>query len=233
MPMPMMHIRIVRMAMLHHAVNMHVTMWLRRVPLEPMLMLMMLIMHVPMPVFRRVMQMFMRMPLCQVQPHAHGHQRRRNPERHRHRLPECQQGNRPGNQPLAPAMNNASAADTLRVRLLSMPQHKQATATATGPSQSWLAPPASDQDSTTPPSTMAIIPNTMRRSAFSLNTRQAMTAVNTDSRLSISEAVVPAVRVRPNISATGPRMPPNAMAPISHGHSAGVSPVGFQPRSRM
>ena len=75
MPMPMMHIRKMRMAMPHHTVNMHMTVRLRRVPLKPVLMLMMFIMHMPMPMFRRFMQMLMGMPLRQVQPHAHGHQR--------------------------------------------------------------------------------------------------------------------------------------------------------------
>ncbi|MDT3728978.1 hypothetical protein ROS62_30600, partial [Streptomyces sp. DSM 41972] len=49
MPVPMMHIRKMRMAMPHHTVYMHMTMRLCRVPLKPMLMLMMLIMHVPVP----------------------------------------------------------------------------------------------------------------------------------------------------------------------------------------
>ena len=39
------------------------------------------------------------------------------------------------------------------------------------------------------------MPITMRRSAFSLNTTHASTDVSTDSRLSISDAVAPAVRV--------------------------------------
>lgn len=89
----MMHIREMRMAMPHHTVNMHMAMRLRRVPLKPVLMLMMFIMHVPMPMFRRFVQMLMGMPLRQVQPHAHGHQRGCNPERHRYRFPKHQQGN--------------------------------------------------------------------------------------------------------------------------------------------
>lgn len=71
---------------------MHMTMRLRRIPFKVMLMLMVFIMHMSVPVLRRLMQMFMGMPLRQVQPNPHGHQRRRNPERDGHRLPERQQG---------------------------------------------------------------------------------------------------------------------------------------------
>ena len=73
--MPMMHIRKMRMAMPHHTMNMHMTMGHLRIPLKTMLMLMMFIMHMPMPVFRGLMQVLMGVPLSQVQPHAHSHQR--------------------------------------------------------------------------------------------------------------------------------------------------------------
>lgn len=89
--MPMMHIRKMRMAVLHHRMHMHMAMRLRRIPLKPMLMLMMLIMHMPMPMFRCLMHMLMGMSLRQVQPHAYGHQRRGNPERYGHRLAKYQQ----------------------------------------------------------------------------------------------------------------------------------------------
>lgn len=57
---------------------------------------------------------------------------------------------------------------------------------------------------TIPLAMMAIIPHTMRRSAFSLNTTQANNAVSTAWRLSIKEAVAPDILVNPNISAVGP-----------------------------
>jgi len=139
---------------------------------------------------------------------------------------------RPATRPLLPAMNSASEAETLRVRLLSMAQQKQAKATARGPVQSCAETASCCQDSTTPPATMASMPITIRRSAFSLNTTHASSAVSTDSRLSISDALAPDVRVRPNISATGANTPPKPMAPSSHGHSPVPSPEGFQPRSR-
>ena len=75
MPVPMMHIRKMRMAVPQRTVHMHMAMGLRRIPRKPVLMLMMFIMHMPMPVFRGLMQVLMGVPLSQVQPHAHSHQR--------------------------------------------------------------------------------------------------------------------------------------------------------------
>ena len=74
-----------------HAMCMRMAMRHLRVPLKPMLMLMMLIQHMPMPMLRCLMQMLMGMPLRQVQPHAHGHQRRGNPEGRGHRFAKYQQ----------------------------------------------------------------------------------------------------------------------------------------------
>ena len=89
------------------------------------------------------------------------------------------------------------------------------------------------QTANAPPATIASMPSTIRRSAFSLNTTQAITAVSTASRLSSSDAVDPLARVRPNISASGPSTPPKRIAPSSHGHSPSASPDGRQPRSRI
>lgn len=75
MPMPMMHIRKMRMAVPQRTVHMHMAVGFRRIPLKPVLMLVVFIMYMPMPVFRRVMLMIMGMPFRQVQPNAHGHQR--------------------------------------------------------------------------------------------------------------------------------------------------------------
>ena len=68
----------------------------------------------------------------------------------------------PATSPRLPAMNTASAAATLRVRLLSMAQHRQATDT-----------------SSSPPATMASMPVTTRALACSRNTSQASSAVYT------------------------------------------------------
>lgn len=94
MPMPMMNIRKMWMAMLDRAMGMHVTVRHRRVPLERVFMLMVFIVDMPMPVFRRLMLMCMGVALGQVQPHPGGHQRGCNPERAVHRLAQYQQGQR-------------------------------------------------------------------------------------------------------------------------------------------
>ena len=80
MPVPMMHIRKMRMAVPQRTVHMHMAVGLSRIPLKPMLMLVMFIMHMPMSVLHGLMLMIMGMPFRQVQPHTHGHQRRCNPE---------------------------------------------------------------------------------------------------------------------------------------------------------
>ena len=79
---------------------------------------------------------------------------------------------------------------------------------------------------------MAAIPNTIRLSAFSLKTTQAMAAVKTASRFNSRDALDPLVVIRPNIKATGPATPPKKMAPNNQGHSARVNPDACQPRSR-
>src|SRR5690606_35551522 len=94
----------------------------------------------------------------------------------------------PATNPLVPAMKTASDADTLRVRLLSIAQHRQAAAIINGPNHSMACAFPSGHDSTTPPATISSMPATMRRSAFSRNTSHAITAVNTASRLSKGEA---------------------------------------------
>ena len=140
----------------------------------------------------------------------------------------------PATIPLKPARNQASEADTLRVRLLSIAQHKQASAISSGPNHVPLTGSADpDQASNVLPATMAAMPSTTRAGALSLNTPQAIKAVKTASRLSSKEAVVPLLWRRPAISATGPSIPPNRIAPSNQGHSPACRPEGFQPRSRI
>src|SRR5256885_12681786 len=74
-------------------------------------------------------------------------------------------------------MTIASFEDTWRVRLLSMPQQRQAATTSNAWGES-EAPPGC-QERSTPPTTMATMPSTMCRSAFSLKTTHAITAVST------------------------------------------------------
>ena len=90
----MMNVRKMRMAMLDRVMGMHMSVRHCRVTLKRVFMLMMFIVDMPMPVFRRLMLMCMGVALGQVQPHPGGHQRGCNPERAVHRLAQYQQGQR-------------------------------------------------------------------------------------------------------------------------------------------
>jgi hypothetical protein len=128
----------------------------------------------------------------------------------------------PAASPVTMATQFASASDTLRVRLLSMPQARQAPSTASAGSK--LPNRASaDQLSTRAPATIASMPSAMRRSKFSLKANQASSAVKTPSALSSSEAPEAGMPESPNISSTGPPIPPVSTAPISQGHSRAAS----------
>nr|WP_269459375.1 hypothetical protein [Candidatus Nitrosoglobus terrae] len=111
-------------------------------------------------------------------------------------------------------------ADTLRVKLLSSAQHKQAAATKELPQLREATSDDPGSASSNALSTISIMPRTIRPSAFSWNTTQAKTAVSTASKLSSKEAVDAGVNVSPNIKAKGPNTPPNPMASSSHNHSA-------------
>ena len=65
----------------------------------------------------------------------------------------------PAIKPLRQATSIASLVDTLRVRLLSTAQHRQAPTMSSAPGDR-VAPPGS-QASSTPPKTMATIPSTI------------------------------------------------------------------------
>lgn len=73
MPMPMMHIRKMRMTVPHRRVHMRMTMRLHPIPLKPMRMLMMLIVCMPMIMLKPFVLMFMNMVFHQMNPYAHGH----------------------------------------------------------------------------------------------------------------------------------------------------------------
>src|ERR1700722_4496462 len=88
----------------------------------------------------------------------------------------------PALSPFSIAICRGSAAETLRVRLLSIAQQKQAPTIAIAPHEKPTASPELNERST-PPVTMEIIPSKIRRSKFSRNTHQASDAVKTPSRL--------------------------------------------------
>ena len=80
----------------------------------------------------------------------------------------------PATRPLSPATSIASFVDTVRVRLLSMAQHRQAPRMNSAPVEKVAS--AGSHDSRTPPATMATMPRTIWWSVFSLNTSQARCA---------------------------------------------------------
>ena len=81
----------------------------------------------------------------------------------------------PAIRPLMAATSIASLVDTLRVRLLSIAQHRQAATISNALMEKLAAPGA--QDSNKPPPMIVSMPSMICRSAFSLKTNQAMTAV--------------------------------------------------------
>jgi short chain dehydrogenase len=106
--------------------------------------------------------------------------------------------------PLSMAICTGSAEESLRVRLLSMPQDIQAAAISTAP-QSREALPS--HDSSAAPARMANAPSSNLLSTFSRKSSHAMPIVAKPSRLSSNEAPAASVRANPNIRNKGPRMP--------------------------
>src|SRR5665647_280795 len=93
----------------------------------------------------------------------------------------------PATSPLVDAIQVASLRDTRRVRLLSIAQARQAPSTArVGPTLARSA--LAGQLRTSAPTTMALMPSATRRSTFSRNKVQAISAVKTLSAFSISDA---------------------------------------------
>jgi hypothetical protein len=140
--------------------------------------------------------------------------------------------NGPAIRPFSSTICSGSASETLRVRLLSGPQATQALTMASGPSRfDKVGRP--DQERIAAPATRQAMPMAIRRSKFSWKTNHAISAVATPSSVSISEAVAASVRESPNISSSGPMMPPTAMAPASQGSSARLSAASDAPRSAV
>lgn len=125
---------------------------------------------------------------------------------------------KPAAKPLIQAICNASLADILRVRLLSIAQQAQAPAIAKAP-HGKAAFSCFGHDNSRLPRTMQTIPIKIRLSKCSLNMNQANVAVSTLSRLSNSEAMEAGVDSSPCMSNAGPSMPPEMIAPASQGKS--------------
>ena len=138
----------------------------------------------------------------------------------------------PATNPLMAAIWKGSDNDTLRVKLLSMAQHKQAPRIASG-GQTDFTESNPDHDSTTVPATIAAMPRAIRLSKFSRKTNQARSAVRTPSALRRSEAVEAVVPNKPHMRSTGPATPPKATAPSIHRQSLLVSGAPFEPRRNL
>ena len=128
----------------------------------------------------------------------------------------------PAVNPFIEAIQVASAKDTLRVRLLSIPHARQApkTARAGKAVENWASP---GQLITIAPITMVIMPSATRGSKFSRNANHAKSAVNTPSAFSSKDAPDAGILVNPNIKRTGPTTPPANIAPRNQSHSLGFS----------
>ncbi len=73
MPMPMMHIRKMRMAMPHRRMHMRMTVRLRSIPFKPVHMLVMLVVGMAMIMLEPFVLMLMTMVLHQMNPYPNGH----------------------------------------------------------------------------------------------------------------------------------------------------------------
>src|SRR6266545_4603364 len=124
----------------------------------------------------------------------------------------------PAMNPLTAAIWVGSVADTFLVRLLSIPQAKQAPMIARLP-QAVFNSGLPVHDSRSPPATIAAIPEAIRRSKLSLKTNQARVAVNTPSRLRSNDAEDAGVCTKPIISSAGPITPPARIALANQGRS--------------
>src|SRR5438132_12164674 len=93
----------------------------------------------------------------------------------------------PAIRPFMPATCIGSAEETLRVRLLSRAQQKQAPQMHSAP-HGTESTGCGSHESNTPPRKMAIIPIKIRRLKFSSKTNHASNAVSTPSRFNNRDA---------------------------------------------
>ena len=135
---------------------------------------------------------------------------------------------KPATRPFHMAICEGSLPEILRVRLLSIPQQRQAAVINSAPWES-VNPPSCGNESKMLPKTINAKPAPTRLSTFSRKTIQAIAAVATDSKLSKREAVLAETVISPSNKSAGPATPPARMAPASQGRSTrerGVS-TGF------
>ena len=134
----------------------------------------------------------------------------------------------PATSPFHIAICEGSLPETFRVRLLSMPQQRQAAAIRIAPGEIANFWPVGSE-SRMPPNRISANPKTIRLSTFSRKTIRAMTAVATASRFSSRDAALAGVVIRPSRRKIGPTTPPVRMAPASQGTSSREMGVSFCP----
>ena len=126
---------------------------------------------------------------------------------------------KPAVRPFHIAICDGSLPEILRVRLLSIPQQRQAAAMRSVPPEMAI-PSFRGSESRIPPRTIRTKPVPTRLSTFSRKINHAIAAVATASRLSKRDAVLAWVVDNPNRRRVGPATPPARVAPASHGRSA-------------
>ena len=126
---------------------------------------------------------------------------------------------KPAVRPFHIAICDGSLPEILRVRLLSIPQARQAAAMRSALPEMAI-PSSGGSESKMPPRMMSMKPVPTRMSTFSRKISHAIAAVATASRLSKRDAVLAWVLNSPNRRRVGPTTPPARVAPASHGRSA-------------
>ena len=98
MPVAMMDVRVVRMAVHQRRMLVEMGVRLRAVPREIVLVLMMSLVHMPVPMSERLVCMFVLVTLGKVQPHTQRHEHGRSPEQRFRRLAQQNQRKRHTNE---------------------------------------------------------------------------------------------------------------------------------------
>ena len=124
----------------------------------------------------------------------------------------------PATRPFHMAICDGSLPEILRVKLLSIPQQRQAAVISSAPWES-ANPPSCGSESKMLPKTMNAKPAPTRLSTFSRNTIHAIAPVATVSKLSKREALLAETVISPSNNSAGPAIPPARMAPASQGRS--------------
>src|SRR5689334_17007637 len=132
----------------------------------------------------------------------------------------------PATSPFQATIVNGSLAAMLRVKLLSTPQRKHASKIPSAPSEK-RNPPWELVERKILASVIAKIAASARRLIDSRKKNNAISVVPTPSKLSSKDAVEAGVFFKLIIRMIGARMPPEMIAPASHGTSGRLMPASF------